>query len=264
MEKSKQLAESERRQATVMFADISGFTAMSEKMDPEVVTSIMNECFEVLGSIVEAHEGTIDKFIGDAIMAVFGVPVAIEEAPQKAVNTAIEMRNRIYQFNKDKKLRTPLDIHIGINTGMVIAGAIGSSGKKEYSVMGDTVNMASRLEDVSGKGQIYIGPLTHRYTKNDFEYKELEPIALKGKEESVTIFELLSRKEKVHRARLGAERMIYSEMVGRDKEFSRLELHVRKAINGEGSIVNVIGEAGIGKSRLIAELKNKEVMKKVA
>ncbi|MFQ6617199.1 MAG: adenylate/guanylate cyclase domain-containing protein, partial [Fidelibacterota bacterium] len=255
--------ESERRQVTVMFADISGFTAMSEKMDPEEVTSIMNYCFSMMGSIIENHGGTIDKFIGDCIMVLFGVPVALEEAPQKALNTAIEMRNRLYQFNMEKNLKIPLDIHIGINTGMVIAGLVGSDEKKEYTVMGDTVNLASRLENASGKGQIYVGPLTHKHTKNEFEYKQLEPISLKGKEKPIPIFELLSVKKKIHRARLGAERMIYSEMVGRNKELDKLELHVLKAINGNGSIVSVIGEAGIGKSRLIAELRRKDAIKRV-
>jgi hypothetical protein len=218
----------------------------------------------MLGSIVSEYEGTIDKFIGDCLMAVFGVPVAIEEAPQKAVNTAIEMRNRLYQFNQDKKVQPPLDIHIGINTGMVIAGEVGSDEKRDYSVMGDTVNLASRLENASEKGQIYVGPQTYRFTKNDFDFKELEPIALKGKQHPVPIFELLSREEKLHRARLGAERMIFSEMVGRDKELALLELQVHKAINGEGSIVSIIGDAGIGKSRLIAELRSRVDRKQVA
>jgi class 3 adenylate cyclase/tetratricopeptide (TPR) repeat protein len=247
--------ESERRQATVMFADVTGFTAMSEKMDPEEVTSIMNDCFDILGSVVHTHEGTIDKTSGDCIMALYGLPTAIEDAPQKAVNTAIEMRNQLIQFNKNRKLEIQLDIHIGINTGMVVAETIWPKGEKDYSVMGDTVNLASRLEEVSETGQIFVGPLTYRYTRTEFEYRPIEPITLKGKEQPIRVFELLSRKEKIYRAGLGTERMIYSEMVGRDKELARLELHLHKAINGEGSIVSIIGDAGIGKSRLIAELR---------
>jgi type II secretory pathway predicted ATPase ExeA/tetratricopeptide (TPR) repeat protein len=173
------------------------------------------------------------------------------------------MRNRLYQFNDEMSLKIPLDIHVGINTGLVIAGDIGSEGKMDYSVMGDTVNLAARLEEVAERGKIYVGPMTHRQTKSGFEYEQLEPISLKGKEEPIIVFELLSRMEKVYRARLGTERMIYSEMVGRDKELGKLELHVHKAINGEGSIVSVIGEAGIGKSRLIAELRNKKVIKRI-
>ncbi len=263
MKTQSELKESERRQATVMFADVSGFTAMSEQMDPEELTSTMNDCFHMMGSIVKHYEGTIDKFMGDCIMVVFGVPVAIEEAPQKALNTAIKMRNRLFQFNKKKKLKVPLNIHIGINTGIVVAGEVGSSDKKEYTVMGDAVNLASRLKDVAGIGQIFVGPLTFRYTKDDFEYKELEPVSLKGKKKPISVFELLSVTEKEYRTQLSYKRETYSEMVGRDKELAKLEIHVLKAINGEGSIVSVVGEAGIGKSRLIAELKGRDTIKSV-
>ena len=153
--------ESELRQATIIFADISGFTAMSEKMSPEEVTSIMNSCFKVMGDIIEHYGGRIDKFIGDCVMATFGVPTAIENAPLKAVNSAIEMRNKLHQLNKDKNLTIALDIHIGINSGNVLAGVVGSDQKKEYTVMGDAVNLASRLEDASQTGQILVGPSTY-------------------------------------------------------------------------------------------------------
>jgi class 3 adenylate cyclase/tetratricopeptide (TPR) repeat protein len=255
--------ESERRIATVMFADISGFTAMSEKMDPEQVTCTMNDCFFMMGECIEKHGGTIDKFMGDCVMVLFGVPKALEDAPQKAVNTAIELRNCLERFNTEKKLTIPLNLHIGINTGPVVAGMIGSGQKQEFTVMGDTVNLASRLEDASQVGQILVGPATYKATKQSFQYKALPPITLKGKEEPVPVYELLSVRETLFRGQLGADRMISSVMVGRDDELNTLELAVLKAITGQGSIVNVIGEAGIGKSRLIAELKNREVMKRV-
>jgi adenylate cyclase len=236
---------------------------MSEKMDPEQVTCTMNDCFCMMGECIKTHGGTIDKFIGDCVMVLFGLPKALEDAPQKAVNTAIELRNRLYQFNKDKNLSIPLNIHIGINTGPVVAGMFGSSDKQEYTVMGATVNLASRIEDASQIGQILVGPATYKATKTGFAYKTLPPIALKGKAEPVPVYELLSVKETLYRVQPGVERMISSMMVGRDSELNKVELAVLKAINGEGSIVNVIGEAGIGKSRLIAEMKNREVMKRV-
>src|SRR5262249_47405404 len=117
--------DSERRQATVLFADISGFTAMSEKMDPEEVTEVMNRCFAILEEVVRAHGGHVDKFIGDCVMALFGVPVAIENAPKQALNAAIEMRNRVYQLNRERHALVPLDIHAGINSGLVVAGLVG-------------------------------------------------------------------------------------------------------------------------------------------
>src|SRR5574342_47426 len=118
--------ESERRRATILFADISGFTAMSERMDPEEVTTVMNDCFRMMGAIVSRHEGTIDKYIGDCMMALFGVPVAVEDAPWKAVNAALEIRNELERINLDKKIGLPLSVHIGINTGTVIAGSMGA------------------------------------------------------------------------------------------------------------------------------------------
>jgi class 3 adenylate cyclase/tetratricopeptide (TPR) repeat protein len=247
-----------------MFADISGFTAMSEKMDPEQVTCTMNDCFCMMGDCIETHGGTIDKFIGDCVMVLFGVPKALEDAPQKAVNAAIEIRNRLYKFNKEKNLSIPLNIHIGINTGPVVSGMVGSDQKQEFTVMGDTVNLASRLEDASQVGQILVGPATYKATRTGFKYKTLQPITLKGKGEPVPVYELLSIRQTLSRMQPGVDRMISSAMVGRDNELNKLEFQIMKAINGEGSIVNVIGEAGIGKSRLIAELKNSTVMNKVA
>ena len=139
------VGEGERRQATILFADLSGFTSLSEKIDAEELTGIVNECLKIMGNCVEENEGTIDKYIGDCIMAVFGVPVSIEDAPVKAINTAIEIKNKINQYNQTLKFKYPLDIHIGINTGMVVAGPVGTDDKMENTVMGDAVNIASRL-----------------------------------------------------------------------------------------------------------------------
>ena len=181
----------------------------------------------------------------------------------KALNSAIEIRNKFKEISSNKNLPTPLELHIGINTGIVLAGSIGGEDDKSYTVMGDTVNLASRLEDKAVSSQILVGPSTYRATRNDFEYRELPPVELKGKKEPVHVFEVLSMKEKIHRPRFGFDRTIHSRLVGRDKELNKLKLQVMKVINGEGSIVNVIGEGGIGKSRLLAELKNKEEIRQV-
>ncbi|UCH95044.1 MAG: protein kinase [Candidatus Aminicenantes bacterium] len=253
--------DTERRQATVMVAEISGYHEMLEKLGSEEAVTIMNSCFEMIAALVEKYGGKIDKIMENSLIILFGVPTAIENAPKEAVNTAIEMRSHLYRFNQENNLTIPLDINTGINTGMVITAAIGTDEKKDYTIMGDTINLASQLKDLASKGQIYLGPLTYRYTKNDFEGKELKLPILKGKPGPV--FELLSTKEKVYRTRFGPERMIDSEMVGRDKELDKLKLHVLKVINGQGSITSVIGEAGIGKSRLIAELKKIDDLQKV-
>jgi class 3 adenylate cyclase/tetratricopeptide (TPR) repeat protein len=269
MNKDGHSVESELRQATVLFADISGFTAMSEKMHPEEVTNIMNQCFHMMGECIDRHGGKIDKFIGDCVMVVFGVPDTLEKAPQKAVNAALDIRKGIYNFNKEKSLAIPLDVHIGINSGLVLSGMVGADQKKEFTVMGDTVNLASRLEDASDKGQILVGPITYRATKQDFEYRTLPPISLKGKAEPVPVYEALSLKrdnadfDTGDLNKLKIERSISSELVGRKNEMNKLRLMLHKVINGEGSIATITAEAGIGKSRIMAEIVSDPVMKQI-
>lgn len=260
MAEPKARKEAERRQATVMFVDISGITEMHERMDAEEVTLIMTRCFRMLGSIAEKYGGTIRKITDTSFRVLFGIPAAIEDAPKKAVNTIIEIRNNLNQFSQEKKLQIPLEVNAGIDTGMVIVGAIDTAEISDFAVMGDAVSLASLLKDLAGKGKVYVGQSIYRYTKEEFEYAPLKPITLKGWREPVSAFGLLSEKERIYRARVGSDRMIQSVMVGRTGELNRLQLQVLKVINGEGSIVNVIGEAGIGKSRLIDELLNKDEM----
>jgi class 3 adenylate cyclase/ABC-type cobalamin transport system ATPase subunit len=256
-------ARSDRRIVTIMFADISGFTAMSERMDAEQVTGIMNECFERLAVVIGKYEGTIDKYIGDCVMVLFGAPIAMEDAPQRALNAAIGMREELERYTQERKLASPLSLHIGVNTGEVIYGAVGSMEQRRDTVMGDAVNLASRLEDASTAGQILVGPETYRRTGSQFDFLSVGPLQLKGKAEKVSVYELRSRKPSVGRARAEAGRVISSAMVGRERELDRLELQVLKAINGEGSIIHVIGEAGIGKSRLMAEVRERVARKRV-
>ncbi len=262
--------ETERRPATVVFAEISGYDVLVEKMDAPEAAALKNRCFKMFAGIVEKYGGAFGEVVGDRFTAYFGVPTAVESAPKKAVNAAIEMRNSLHRFNRERKLiQTPLALRAGINTGMVIAGTVGTAAGEQkdffytYQVMGDTVKIASQLLNRSESGQVYVGPRTHRYTADEFEYNELKPLVPEGKTGPAPVFELLSTKEKTFRTGFGPERMISSEMVGRDDQFSRLKLHVLKVIHGDGSIISVVGEAGIGKSRLVAELKRIPEMKKI-
>lgn len=257
-QKEKKAADraAERRQATVMSAEISGHDEMLEELDAEEAAAIMNRCFDMLNVIVEKHGGGSGKIMGSSLTALFGVPKAIEDAPKRAVNAAIEMRSGLTRFNKENNLTTPLNIRIGINTGMVIAGAA-------YPLTGDTLSLASQFKELAPKGHIYAGQATYKYTGNEFDYKRLKPTILTGRTKFTTVFELLSTRGKLHRPELSPERMIYSDMVGREKELDKLKLHLLKVINGEGSLVSVIGEAGIGKSRLTAELKREKDIEKI-
>src|SRR3990172_9508078 len=147
--------ERERRHATVLFADVSGFTSTSRKLDPEDLVEVMNRCFELLEDAVLRHGGHVDKYEGDCIMALFGAPTAIENTARAAVNTAIEMRHCIDTLNTEHRTPDPLDIHVGINTGLVVAREVGGTVKCDFTVMGDAVNLAARLKDKSPRGKIW-------------------------------------------------------------------------------------------------------------
>jgi class 3 adenylate cyclase len=241
----------ERKPVTIVFADISGFTAMSEKMDPEQVRSLMNNCFDDLVPAIHKYGGTVDKFIGDEIMALFGAPAAHENDPERALRAALEMLTRLEDFNA--RHQTSLSLHFGINTGLVIAGGIGSQDQQQYSVMGDAVNLASRLEDASERGEIFVGPDTHRLAAALFEFQALTPIRLKGKAELVPVYKLVGVKAQPGRTRglVGLE----SPMVGRALELQKLAEVSAAVSQGLGRAVVVVGEPGLGKSRLAAEWK---------
>uniref|UniRef100_A0A7V1EHQ2 Tetratricopeptide repeat protein n=1 Tax=candidate division WOR-3 bacterium TaxID=2052148 RepID=A0A7V1EHQ2_UNCW3 len=248
---TKDTAVKERRNVTVVFADISGFTSISEKLDPEELTLLMNKCFQKLGMMIYRYEGIIDKFIGDCIMAIFGAPVSHEDDPERAILSSLDMQNALEEINKELKQGIKkLEIHIGINTGEVIAGKIGSDLQMDYTVMGDTVNVAQRLKDIATPGTILIGPETYQRTKHAFDFITMEPIKLKGKEEPVIPYEVIGKK-------WGSEyglSSFHSNLVGREHELKRLKLAVEK-IEEKSRIFFISGEIGVGKSRLLYEFK---------
>ncbi len=260
--KAPQRKEAERRQATLVAGEITGYDEMMATLDPEEVAMMMSSYFDLITSVANKYEGNLEKTTGNSFMMLFGVPSAVENAPQKAIHTAIEIRNQVNDYNQKKRLSIRPGIRLGVNTGVVISGIMGADEEKS-SVIGDAVNMVNQFKDAASKDQIYVGTLTHKYTKNDFEYKAIKPLLLKGKKKPVTVFELLSVKEKTGRSWSGMDRMIFSEMVGRDRELDKLQLHLLKVLDGEGSVVNIIGEAGIGKSRLIAEFRKKDAFSRV-
>jgi len=254
--------EAERRSATVMFADIVGFTAMSEKMDPEDLTHLMNSCFSMMETVIDRFGGVVDKFIGDCVMALFGVPFAAENAAQRAVNAAIELKKRLASFNDDHGLEAPLGLHVGINTGVVVAGDMGGSIKRDYTVMGETVNIASRLESASAEGQILVGPDTYSSTRHLFRFRELKRLPIKGKKTLLRVYELLSIQKSLHRTAFGKRQRLSSQLVGRDSELAFMENRLGRLLEGKGGIINLVGEAGVGKTRIVLELKNNAILKK--
>ncbi len=180
----------EKRKVTVLFADIRGFTSMSEKMKPEVVVSTLNEYFSEMIDLVFKNNGTLDKIIGDELMVVYGAPISAKDDTQRAVKTAIEMQRKLKRLNKNKKKKKEPLIHvgIGINKGEVVSGNIGSREMMDYTVIGDTVNLAARLCSAAKPGQILVSSSVFKKTRKMINYKKIEQLSLKGKREKVDIF----------------------------------------------------------------------------
>ena len=241
----------ERKLVTIVFADVSGFTALSEKLDPEKVRELINACFDWLVPVVQKYDGTIDKFIGDEIMALFGAPVAHEDDAERALRAALDMMDAIVAFNRANG--TELGLHLGINTGLIVAGQIGGHDRRDYSVMGDAVNLAARLEDASSAGEIFVGPATCRLTQRIFDFEPVEALKLKGKESPVEVHRLLGAKVAPKSTR-GIEGL-RAPLVGRDEELEEIRRALADLGGGRGSMVAILAEAGLGKSRLIAETR---------
>lgn len=244
--------ESERRVVTILFADVTGFTAMSEKLDPEQVTTVLNECFRGLVDIVYRFEGFVDKFIGDEIMAIFGAPIAHENDPERAIRCAVEMHSFINRFNSlaPISLPQPLGIHIGVNTGMVVAGNVGSDLRMNYSVIGDTVNLAARLVSYSKTGQILTSESTYNSVHHILKTGNPEMATLKGKSEPVKVYPIIG----IDESSLPGERVMRrSTFIGRAEEIAVFEGCLTDLQHHKESRLFIRGEAGVGKSRLKLE-----------
>ncbi len=242
----------ERRQVTVLFADLSGYTAVAERMDPETVKTLVDRALMRLGAEVARYGGTVDKYIGDNVMALFGAPLAHEDDTERAVRAGLGMQAAMTEVNAGLPAGVHFDLRVGINTGEVLAGAVGES----YTVTGDTVNVASRLQSAARPGTVTVGQRTMRATSNVVEYEELEPLRLKGKAEPVMAWEAV-RVAAVHAVRRNAP-VQESPLVGRDGEIATLEtLYERVVREGAPHLVTLVGEAGVGKSRLLREFEQR-------
>jgi len=245
--------ETEQRRATVMFADITGFTSLVEQAGDAQAYVIIRECMTLLDGIARRYGASVDHHQGDAIMAVFGVPTAVEDAPRAAVNAAIEMRREVARFNQRQTLVRPLDVHIGIETGPVISGETTGPLIREFHVVGDTVNTAARLKDKAPAGQIWVGGETWRGTRDVFDFESMGALDVKGKQRQVRAFAVRSSQEHAYKARSGTRRLVFSELVGREEELTLLRASLGSLAAGRGRIVGIVGEPGIGKSRLVIE-----------
>ncbi|MGA3118998.1 MAG: adenylate/guanylate cyclase domain-containing protein [Syntrophobacteraceae bacterium] len=247
--------EGENKIVTVMFADVANSTAMFEKLDPEAVHQIMDRCFRLIMDEVHRYEGTINQFLGDGVMALFGAPIAHEDHAQRACQAALAVRKALEPYGESLKNRYGIDFNmrIGLNSGPVVVGSIGDDLRMDYTAKGDTVNTASRLEEASEAGRILVSRNTYRLAREAFSFFAVEPIRVKGKRDPMTVYEL-------HRSRLapgksrGLRDLSYA-FVGREHDMARLDDIFAGLKAGRGQTVVVSGEAGIGKSRLLSEFK---------
>jgi len=193
-------AEADRRSATVLFADLSGFTTISERLDPEDVRALQTDLFGALRGVVERFDAFVEKFVGDAVMAVFGAPVAHEDDPQRALHAALEMHACVEALGERwrDRLGHSLALHIGINSGRVVAGHLGSSADAAYAVTGDAVNTAARLQSAAGAAQTLVSEATFQLTQREFVFESKGTLALKGKAEPLPVYRLLGVVERPH------------------------------------------------------------------
>jgi len=238
---------SEHKVVTVVFVDVSGFAEISEQLDSEKVRDLVNGLFERLVPVVERYGGVIDKFMGDEIMALFGAPRATEHHADHALRACLDMFDELSAFNVE--CDQALGLHVGVNSGFVVAGGIGSSRRQDYSVMGDAVNIAARLEDASKAGEILVGPASYRATASSFEFEALPPIPLKGKGQPLPVYRLLSARPRRERTSDG----FTLAFEGRHKELNTLI----DAVQSGAPALTIIGQPGLGKSRLLRELRRK-------
>ena len=251
---SIRVSNGERKQVTALFTDLSGYTAMSEKLDPEEIKEITIRIFGQISKIITKYDGFIEKYVGDAVMAMFGATVAHEDDPVRAIMAARDIHEMVdsVSLEMEKTIGQPISIHTGINTGLVITGDVDME-KGTHGVSGDPINLASRVCNLANSNEILVGPLTHRQSEGHFNFAALEPARIKGKAESVNIYQVLSAKKvplSIHRIS-----GLRAKLIGRTAEMEKLGEALRQLRDGKGTVFSIYGDAGTGKSRLVEEFK---------
>ncbi len=249
--------EGERKQVTVMFCDMQGFTPLSEELGRERVYSIMDEVFEILIHKVIDYGGTVNKMTGDGIMALFGAPIAVEDAPQRAIRSALAIQREMTRFSNRLKSESgigPIRMRIGINTGPVVVGSLGNDLRVEFTAMGDTVNLASRMEGLAEPDTIYVTEETFKLTEGLFRFEALGERQVKGKKAPVKAYRVIAPSTRRTRFDVSAERGL-TPFVGRERELELLLDGFERAKAGRGQAFSIMGEAGVGKSRLLYEFR---------
>jgi predicted ATPase/class 3 adenylate cyclase len=255
---SKSAVEGERKQVTVLFVDVSGFTSLSERLDPEDVHGFMTRIFDLMLAEVHRYEGTVNQFLGDGIMALFGAPIAHEDHGQRALHAALGIRAALASHRDElqRAQNITFEVRQGLNTGLVVVGSIGSDLRMDYTAVGDTTNVAARLQQQADPGRIVISEATQRLVAGYFYTRPLGELALKGKAQPVRAWEVISARLPRGRLEVETERGL-TPFVGRERELRQLADCFDKAKSGHGQVVLLVGEPGIGKSRLLFEFRRR-------
>jgi class 3 adenylate cyclase/tetratricopeptide (TPR) repeat protein len=253
---SKSALEGERKQVTVMFVDVSGFTSLSERLDPEDVHRLMTRAFELMLAAVHRYEGTVNQFLGDGIMALFGAPIAHEDHARRAIHAALDIRTALDGYHDELQRTRGIGFLVrqGLNTGLVVVGSIGTDLRMDYTAVGDTTNVAARLQQAADRGRVLVSEATHRLVEGYFYMRPLGHVALKGKAEPVRAWDVISARAVRTRLDVEAERGL-TPYVGRERELQLLQECFERTRAGQGQVVFVVGEPGIGKSRLLHEFR---------
>ncbi|MEJ2363097.1 MAG: adenylate/guanylate cyclase domain-containing protein [Deltaproteobacteria bacterium] len=249
--------EGERKLVTVLFADVANYTYVADKLDPEEVHQIMDGIFRILLDEIHRFEGTVNQFTGDGIMALFGAPVAHEDHAQRACHAALSIQKSIRYYGSRIKDRWKVDfsMRIGLNSGLVVVGSIGDDLRMDYTAIGDTTNLAARMEGVAEPGTILVSKDTYRLAKDFFAFQPHKTVEVKGKSEPQKTFQLI-RARRV-RTRIGAmQARGLTPLAGRKNSMAALQEVYANVKTGAGQVVGLVGEPGVGKSRLLLEFRN--------
>jgi class 3 adenylate cyclase/predicted ATPase len=250
--------EGERKQVTVMFCDMEGFTVLSEKLGPEEAYSIMDEVYEILIHRVHDYEGTVNEMTGDGIVALFGAPIALEDAAQRAIRSSLAIHREMVKFSakrkQDNKAIPPIKMRVGIHTGPVVVGTLGNDLRVEFKAVGDTVNLASRMEGLAEPGSTYITEETFGATEGLFRFEALGEKEIKGKKEPLKTYRVIAPSTRRTRFDVSAERGL-TPFVGRERELELLLDSFDRCKEGRGQAFSIVSEAGVGKSRLLYEFR---------
>lgn len=250
------LADADRRSATVLFADLSGFTTISERLDPEDLRALQTDLFGALSVVIAHHEAFVEKFVGDAVVAVFGAPRAHEDDPQRAMHAALAMHAAMATLSErwQQRLGHALRLHIGIHSGRVVAGNLGAAADAAYAVTGDTVNTAARLQSAAGAAQTLVSHASFQLTRHAFAFASGGELALKGKSQPLAVYRLLGAREQPSPLRGLAAHGLVAPLIGRDPEMVQMLELAWRVPGGRAQVLSLVAEAGVGKTRLFDDL----------